>query len=341
MKLLSAAPLYFGRYPTKKVISRVGRTFDPVLGLLGKNGLVTRGIARELISLDSQSKIKTTSEYARLFRAGQGTVQKAFRTLEDLEAIDLESRGHLGTFLISKNLSRLWSVSGLGTVTGVMPLPDSREFEGIATALTDIFSSEDIPLNLLHLNGSRRRIEHLKLERADFVVLSRFSADQACVENSSLETMLICAPNSYYARNSLTVLTRVEVADRWEGVRRVGIDETSWDHAKITRLEFGSSPVEFVQTPYHLIPDLIIKGKIEAAVWHRTTRRVEAMSVALHFLPLQNGTTQQVADNVSRLALVAPRSNETVRSLFSQTVDPHRIVRVQNEVIEGTRIPLF
>jgi hypothetical protein len=319
----------------------MGGGVDPVIGLLGKNGLVTREIARELISLDLQRKIKTTSEFARLFRAGQGTVQKAFKTLEDLGAIDLESRGHLGTFLISKDLSRLWSVSGLGTVTGVMPLPDSKEFEGIATALTDIFISEDIPLNLLHLNGSRRRIEHLKSGRADFVVLSRFSANQACVENSSLETMVICAPNSYYARNSLTVLTRVEVADRWKGVGRVGIDETSWDHTEITRLEFGSSPVEFVQTPYHMIPDFIMEGKIGAAVWHRTTRRVEAMSSALRFLPLQSDTAQQVSDDVSRLAVVSLRGGEAILSLFGQMVDPRRIVRIQNEVIEGKRIPLF
>ena len=317
-------------------------TFDPIVSLLNKNGLLTQQIARHLISLDLQRKVKTTSEYARLFRAGQGTVQRAFKTLEDLEAIDLESRGHLGTYLIGKNLSRLWSVSGLGTVTGVMPLPDSKEFEGIATALTDIFSTEDIPLNLLHLNGARRRIEHLKLGRVDFVVLSRFSAGQACAEPSPLETILTCAPNSYYARNSLTILARVEVTDRWDGVRRVGIDPTSWDHVEITHLEFGSSPVEFVQTPYHLIPDLIMEGKIEAAVWHTTTRRVEAaMSPALHFLPLHSDTTQQVAENLSCLALVGLTSNEAVRSLFDQIVDPHRVVQIQTEVIEGKRIPLF
>src|SRR5215212_201841 len=109
----------------------MGGGVDPVIGLLGKNGLVTREIARELISLDLQRKIKTTSEFARLFRAGQGTVQKAFKTLEDLGAIDLESRGHLGTYLVERNLGLLWALSGLGTVTGVMPLPNSKEFEGI------------------------------------------------------------------------------------------------------------------------------------------------------------------------------------------------------------------
>ena len=323
------------------MIRRMDKSFDPAVGLMDKNGLLTRRIARDLISLDLQHKVKTTSEYARLLQAGQGTIQKAFKTLEKMEAVGLESRGHLGTYLVSKDLSRLWSVSGLGIVTGVMPLPDSKEFEGIATALADIFSAQEIPLNLLHLNGSRRRIEHLKLGKADFVVLSRFSATQACAKNPSLGTILTCTRNSYYARNSLTVLAGDEVTDRWDGVRRVGIDETSWDHAEITHLEFGSSPAEFVQTPYHLIPDLLAEDKIEAAVWHRTTRRVEAMSSALRFLPLQSDTAQRLSDNISRLALVGLKSDEAMGSLFEQIVDPHRIVEIQNEVIEGKKTPLF
>src|SRR5919199_1134453 len=78
------------------VIRRPGKPSDLTADLMGKNGLLTREIARDLISLDLQGKVKTTSEYAQLFRAGQGTVQKAFKTLEDMGAIELESRGHLG-----------------------------------------------------------------------------------------------------------------------------------------------------------------------------------------------------------------------------------------------------
>jgi DNA-binding transcriptional regulator YhcF (GntR family) len=72
--------------------------------LLEKNGLICREIARDPIHLDAGRKVKTTSEYARLLRAGQGTIQKAFRRLEDMQAIALESRGHLGTYLAAKDL---------------------------------------------------------------------------------------------------------------------------------------------------------------------------------------------------------------------------------------------
>jgi hypothetical protein len=314
---------------------------DPVVGLLGKNGVVTQEIARDLICLDLRRKIKTTSQYARMFRAGQGTVQKAFKTLEDTGAIALESRGHLGTYLVERNLGLLWAISGLGTVTGVMPLPNSKEFEGTATALSALFGAEDVPLNLLHLNGAPRRVEYLKSGLADFVVLSRFSADQACADDPSLKVVLTGAPNSYYAQGSLTILTCVEAEDRLDDIVRVGIDATSRDHAEITHLEFDPSRVEFVQTPYHRIPDLILEGEIEAAVWHKTTRRVEAVSRELRFVPLRSEAAQRVSDDLCRLAILASRDDEPVLCLFDLVVDPRLLVEVQNEVIEGRRIPVF
>lgn len=298
-------------------------------------------MAKDLICLDLGHKVKTTSEYSRLFRAGQGTVQKAFKTLEGLHAIVLESRGHLGTYLVERDLGMLWAVSGLGTVTGLMPLPNSKEFEGIATALSELFGVADIPLNLLHLNGSRRRVEHLKSGSADFVVLSRFSADQACTKDSSLEIVMTCASNSYYARDSLTILTSAEAADRLDDVGRVGIDATSYDHAEITHQEFDAGRVDFVETPYHMIPDLILEGEIEAAVWHKTTRRVQSTSVDLCFLPLRSDAARREADELSRLACVAPTDDEAVRSLFNLVVDTLHLVEIQNEVIEGKKVPLF
>jgi hypothetical protein len=315
--------------------------FDPMASMLDKAGLICREIAKDLIHLDAGRRLKTTSEYARLVRAGQGTVQKAFRRLEDMQAIVLESRGHLGTYLTAKNLGRLWAVSGQGIVTGVLPLPDSKEFEGIATALAHLFDASDIPLNLLHLNGARRRIEHLK-SGTDFVVLSRFSADRACAEDPTLEVFLSSVAGSFYDSDSLRVMVEADAGDRKGVIRRVGIDETSWDHAAVTRLEFEDAPVEFVQSPYHMIPDLILGRAIDAAVWRRTTRRVEAASKALSFLPLRSHQgARRILEDQSRLTLVGMEDNGMIKSLFREVVAEHRMLELRNEVIVGKRIPLF
>jgi hypothetical protein len=65
------------------------------------------------------------------------------------------------------------------------------------------------------------------------------------------------------------------------------------------------------------------------------------MSSALRFLPLQSDTAQRLSGDISRLALVGLKSDEAMGSLFEQIVDPHRIVEIQNEVIEGKKTPLF
>lgn len=319
---------------------KMNTTFDPMANLLGKTGLICREIARDLIPLDVGRKVPTTSEYAQLLQAGQGTIQQAFRRLEEMQAMVLESRGHLGTYLADKDLSRLWAVSGRGMVTGVMPLPDSREFEGVATALTHLFKVSNIPLNLLHINGARRRIEYLK-SGADFVVLSRFSANLAHAQDPSLEILLNGQQDSFYDCDSLAVMVEADLAHQEGGIRRVGIDETSWDHSEVTRLEFEHDPVEFVQSPYHMIPDLILGRTIDAAVWRTTTRRVQAASEDLSFLPLRSTAARRVSEDLSRLSLVGTKENKLVRSLFRELVDVHHVLEIRNEVIAGQRIPLF
>jgi hypothetical protein len=316
------------------------RNKDPLQGLLGKSGLLTREIARDLITVKLNGRIKGTEEYAQQFRAGFGTVQKALLTLEETGAIELESRGHLGTFIVGSDLSLLWAISGLGTIVGIMPLPDSKEYEGIATAFTDAFNEVGLPFNLIHLNGARRRIEQLQVGRADFVMLSLFAADEACAKDSSLKLFFSCEPYSYYARQSLVVLTRSDITSR-DAIRRVGLDEASRDHVEITTREFQATHAEFVQVPYHLIPELIYNGQIDGAVWHRTTQRIDPTSHSFSFLALERGPVTEILEDLGRLAIVGQRHDQTLQTLFERNIDPVKLEQVQNAVIEGKRIPLY
>lgn len=55
--------------------------------------------------------------------------------LQENGAIKLESKGHLGTFLIAKNTAILLAFAGITSIVGVMPLPYSKRYEGFATGL--------------------------------------------------------------------------------------------------------------------------------------------------------------------------------------------------------------
>jgi hypothetical protein len=90
-----------------------------------------------------------------------------------------------------------------------------------------------------------------------------------------------------------------------------------------------------------MIPDLILGRAIDAAVWRRTTRRVEAASKALSFLPLRSQGARRLLEDQSRLTLVGMEDNGMIKSLFREVVAEHRMLELRNEVIAGKRIPLF
>ena len=114
---------------------------------------------------------------------GRGTVQGALRLLEEMGAIRLESRGHLGTFLSRKDDQALWEIAGMSHVVGVMPLPYSRKYEGLATGLVEAFREINVPFNLAFMRGSTHRIDALQSGRYDFAVVSGLAAELA---NSSV-----------------------------------------------------------------------------------------------------------------------------------------------------------
>lgn len=100
--------------------------------LMSKNGRVTMLLARELLAHNEGDRIKTIGEYAGYFDTGRGTVQSALRFLQDSGAISLESKGHLGTYILMLNYKNLWEISDPGVIMGVMPLPYSKRYEGLA-----------------------------------------------------------------------------------------------------------------------------------------------------------------------------------------------------------------
>src|SRR3954466_10976784 len=124
----------------------------------GENAQAGQEVARAPLGRGPGERLRTTTEYARLAGVGQGTVQKALRTLESLGAISVAPRGHLGTYLRDRNFTTLWHAAGYETVTGVLPLPDWSEIEGIATALHRRLTESGIPVNLVHSAASRRRL---------------------------------------------------------------------------------------------------------------------------------------------------------------------------------------
>src|SRR5690625_5319804 len=145
--------------------------------LFSKNGLAAKEIAYELIGIEEGERIPRVEDFVNELKMGRGTVQGALRILEDLRAVTLESRGHLGTFMVKRNLHLLKEIAGVGELMGAMPLPYSTLYEGFATGLIEVSDKFIDNISLAYMRGSKQRIESLKARRYDFIVLSKLAAE--------------------------------------------------------------------------------------------------------------------------------------------------------------------
>ncbi|WP_347548624.1 GntR family transcriptional regulator YhfZ [Pseudalkalibacillus hwajinpoensis] len=235
--------------------------------LYSKNGLAARRIAAKLLSIEPGSRIPRVSDFVTETSLGRGTIQAALRLLEEIEAIHLEARGHLGTFLIRTNRELLWDIAGLGSVMGAMPLPYSRKYEGLATGLVQVLENMKIPFNLAFMRGSLNRIEALKAGRYDFVIVSKLAAELAVQEDDRIEIVKTFGNNSYVSGHEV-FFADSKVQHIQKGMR-VGIDYSSADQHLLTEHEVEGIDVELVEVNYMQLMEMLKNNEIDAAIWNK------------------------------------------------------------------------
>ena len=89
--------------------------------LMGKNAIATIKVSKELLKYSVGERIPTVSEFVDSLSLARGTVQNAIKTLVDHEAVRIESKGHLGSYLMKKNMRVLLKFAGVRMLLGTMP----------------------------------------------------------------------------------------------------------------------------------------------------------------------------------------------------------------------------
>jgi hypothetical protein len=298
-------------------------------GIVSKADEVRKIVARALLGTPIGSQLPTTSTLAKQAKAGHGTVQTALRAIEDEGAVETTAHGSYGRRVVAQDLLKLWAASGRGALTGVMPLPESREFAGIATAFATLAEARGLTLQLLFRQGSGGRMRFLLSERVDFII-----ASQASVTRAAGISSVGLGDYSYYGENSVVVITPLGRKPQSRG--RVPIDRNSTDHAALTIREFPAA--ELIDTPYMLIPEMIAKGELDAAVWHRTTSSPLLTAVGLS---VHQPQVLVPDDDLNRASLIWRQEDVGVGRLIADIFPPNQIETIQREVIAGVRVPQF
>ena len=296
--------------------------------LYSKEGVVTRRVALELCKVSKGERIPTVSALEERCGASRGNVQKALANLKGMGAISLESHGQNGTTLVDIDHLALARGCGRDHLVGVMPLPYTTRYEGLATSLFMLLNVGGLRSFITFLRGSEARVQALLDGFAHYAVMSRMAYDDYVSRGYDVEPALECGPLTYVGRHVL--LTRDDAATSWTGAR-VGIDESSVDQSSLTRRYFAHERVEYVPVQYTHIVDLLLAGELDVGIWNEDDVHVRASGLAMR--PLDDNAAAQDAN--TRAVVVTRRDDPLTRSLVKDLLRAPEIEGIQRRVMTG------
>jgi len=305
--------------------------------LLSKNGLAISRIAREFILLKVGDRIDTIREYAARFGFGTGTIQTALKVLAEGKAVELESRGHLGTYIAYIDYHELWDIAGLGSITGVMPLPYSKRYEGLATGFYKAFEGAGIPFNMAYMRGASRRLEGLEKGKYDFAIMSKLAADKIIESGGALEIVFDLGKYSYVGGHKV-LISKPKYKEIKSGMK-VALDKNSLDQYLLTYYECEGKQVTFEEIPYNQILKKLLDKSIDAAIWN--IDEIEERNLNIPYYDMKNQKISEINEDDTRAVVVVKKYNGDFGNILKKFIDPKDILNIQQKVIKGEILPSY
>ena len=303
--------------------------------MVTKNGFAIQSLAAQFMLLEPGMRIPRVEDLAKNLGTGRGTIQTALKFLCEKKAVVLESHGHQGTFLIASDRPRLWDSAGFFSVLGVMPLPYSKCYEGLATALRAEFEKAEIPFILAYQRGSSTRAYGLKMGRFDFAVCSKLAANYITRSDEELSIAILLGQHSYVESHAL--ILRDGLGDAVTDGMRVALDSSSYDQVLLTNTLIQDKDVAIVECAYNQIPEMLNSRMVDAAVWNSDNFHEDASSLRCRIVPI---VCAEFIDS-TEAAILYRRNDRFLNMFINKIIDPAKVSRIQEEVKYGARIPKF
>lgn len=302
--------------------------------LMQKNGIMAMNLAKEFINLNEGDRINTVAKYSEKYNTARGTVQCALKLLQEDRAIGLEARGHLGTFLTFIDQKKLLEFTDIKTIVGVMPLPYSKLYEGLATGLYKTFLSNKLPISIAYMRGANSRLESLQGGRYDFAVISKLAAEYSINNGADIEIIMNFGKYTYVTEHAL-IFSDSSNSSIKNGMK-IGIDRNSIDHYLLTLAQCEGKKVELVDLAYNQIISKILSGDIDAAVWN--IDEINERKLGIKYYTLQNDKFDKEDTNA---VMVVNRNRTEIVSILSRFLSKEEILDWQNKVLTGEITPNY
>jgi hypothetical protein len=306
---------------------------DLILPLISKQGVVVIKLAKLFLTHQPGDRIQPIQFYAKKFKTGVGTLHAAIAYLQEIGAVGLDSRGHLGTFIREIDYPLIWSLIGQNHIVGGMPLPYSRRLEGLATALNEAFDQAGVALNLVYTRGALNRLQALVKQKFDFVILSRFAFNNAIAYGLSIEEVLSLGIGSYVGQH--IILLRDHSRQGIEDGMRVGIDPSSIDQMLLAKDACAGKVTQSVEINYMNLMTAMQQGQIDATIWNGDD--FYASNHPFKAIPLSQTHAQENTEAV----IAAEQGNRIVLQTLRSIIHKDQVHAIQQQVMENQRMPIY
>jgi len=305
--------------------------------LMQKVGAVTTKLACKFFSMEKGDRIATVEELANEMDTSRGTIQTALSILKQENALRLLSRGHLGTHIVEIDRLKLLEIADFKTLVGVMPLPYSKKYEGLATGIYATLESKGINSALAFMRGSDNRLKGLLEQRYDYAVISQLTAQYYIDRGENINIVQNFGKYSYVDRHVLLFRENdpCQTSDAFDNYK-IGIDYSSIDQKTLTTDFFEGKNVEYVPLIYsEIIPSLRL-GIIDAAVWNIDD--IDFSANHLGFRALDNRKLNIVD---TEAAIVCLNENELASQILKRMLDREKVLQYQEDVLSGKIMPRY
>ena len=313
-----------------------------------KDWYVSTSIAKEMIGLKVSDRLPTISDYCRVFDCSRGIVQNALTMLQDKNAIELDKQGKKGSFLHFKDEEKLVKYSGLSHITASMPTPLNIHSAGLATGICQGMSRFKVPFTFAFVQGSKNRVDALKRGVYDFVVTTRYTANETIKLNPEIE-MAFPFIDCEYSPPYKLYINRPNLTEVQDGMT-VAIDDSSSDHAKLTKIICEGKDVKFFEMPYIAAHVAFYTGQVDCIVLRDG---IESVNENLLNVALKNEACISISDT-SKIPIMHSdaadmqipvalinRNNYGITGILKNYLSGELVGYVQNRVLKGQMAPQF
>lgn len=292
-------------------------------------------LAKYLIQVEEGKRLPSIRRLAASTQMSIGSVSTALNGLQDMGAVVIQKRGHLGSVVSARSLGELWGLVEQGPFVIAMTLPMHLRFEGLATGLKKAFEAAGIEAYLIFIRGSRTRMKALKENRCHVAIMSGLAADEFCERDC--EILLTLPPGSWIS--GYCVFQRAAGGISGKPLR-VAVDPDSFDHKRLTELEFTGQAVEYRPASFVQFPRLLKNGDVDAILW-TVDQEDSYLSDDILYRPLSTRTMESVGEKSISASFVARAGSESIRAVLAGTIQSDKILEIQNQVISGEMIPEY